>query len=452
MMEEIHDAEAASSTTVPPAIAPQSNGAQPTPDVRPDVRDTVVAAVEVAAERGMPLVAGTLGPGRRLNAAPRPHVEQDTAPAASALSAPSTPGRWPANGLGDGEELPHIAPWNQLSSEALADLRSVDIMQALHGIEPQMKAVDREIERLITTPVKLIADLASHTLGAGGKRLRPALTILAAQACGDAAGHADPRVVTCAAMVELMHTTALIHDDVVDAAQTRRGKPAANLIWGNETSVLVGDYLSAQVFVTAAQKEFIDLLPVIAMATSQMCAGEILETQTRGHLSMKEKQYQEVIALKTAALTDCACRLGAMAMAAAPDRVERLSRFGRDIGMAFQIVDDVFDVVATESCVGKPVGNDIREGDVTLPMLRAMQVVPDAEKDELRALIGKSPISDDEVARVLEVLRGCDAVEYSLKAARDFVASAKTQLEAFEPGGARAMLQDIADYVLSRDK
>jgi geranylgeranyl pyrophosphate synthase len=439
MMEETHDAEAVPSMVAAPAIALQHNGAHPTleqsrGDVRPDVQDTVTAAVEVAIERGMPLMAATLDATQR-RAFPRRRSTQDTVPHDD-----------------NGGDVSHAALWDQLSSEALSNLQSVDIMRSLHGIEPQMRAVDKEIEHLITTPVKLVADMASHILGAGGKRLRPAMTILAAQLCGDSVDQPNPRVITCAAMVELMHTTALIHDDVVDSAETRRGKPTANLIWGNETSVLVGDYLSAQVFLMAAQKGFVDLLPFIAMATSQMCAGELLETQTRGHLSMEEEQYHDVIALKTAALTDCACRLGAMAMGAAPDQVERLSRYGRDIGMAFQIVDDVFDVVATESRVGKPVGNDIREGDITLPMLRAMQVVSEPERDELRALIGKSPISDDEVARVLEILRGCDAVEYSLNVACEFGASAKAQLEAFEPGAARTMLQDIADYVLSRDK
>jgi geranylgeranyl pyrophosphate synthase len=289
-------------------------------------------------------------------------------------------------------------------------------------------------------------------MGAGGKRLRPALTLLAAQLCGEDAQSPAQRTLLCAAAVELMHTTALIHDDVVDSAAVRRGKPAANLIWGNETSVLVGDYLFAQVFVTVAQPEFVDLLPAMAQATSQLCAGELLETQTRGLLSMPEEQYCDIIALKTAALTECACRLGGLAVFAAPERVERLARFGREIGMAFQIVDDCFDVVSTEGRVGKPVGNDIREGDITLPMLRAMQVCSESDKETLRAIIGKDPISDEEVATAVQILRGCDAVEYSLSVAAGFVRSAKAQLEDFGDSAARSMLHDIADYTLSRDK
>lgn len=374
--------------------------------------------------------------------------------------------------------VPQAAPWNTMP-EAFLGAAQIDIMKTLGEIAPQMKAVESEIERLITSPVKLIADLASHTLGAGGKRLRPALTILCAQLCDENASDAISsdaiasdengaastrttrrreapekalRVTTCAASVELMHTTALIHDDVVDSAATRRGKPAANLIWGNETSVLVGDYLFAQVFVTVAQPQFADLMPAIAQSTSQLCAGELLETQTRGLLTMKESQYLDIIALKTAALTECACRLGALSVGAEESAVEAVAAYGRDLGMAFQIVDDVFDITATQGRVGKPVGNDIREGDITLPMLRVMEGGDDNAREELRALIGKDPISNEEVARALEILRGGDAVEYSLRLARKYVDAAKAQLDNFPDGPARAMLREVADYVLSRDK
>ena len=402
-------------------------------DVRPDVQQTVVEAVEVSAERGMPL---------GVNAA----AAQAVTAAASVEEAKKL-----SSGV-TSHTLPQTAPWTQLSADTIEGLRKINMMEALAGIETGMKAVETELEHLITTPVKLIADIASHTLSAGGKRLRPALALLAAQICGDNPENPLPRVVTCAAAVELTHTTTLLHDDVVDAAETRRGKPSANLIWGNETSVLVGDYLFAQVFVTASQQGFTDLMHPLAYATAQMCAGELLETQTRGHLEMKEKQYLDIIALKTASLTDCACRLGAMAMGADNEVVERLARFGRDVGMAFQIVDDVFDVVATQGRVGKPVGNDIREGDITLPMLRAMQVCSEAEKGELHEIIGKTPIADEEVNRALEILRGCDAVPYSIGVAREFIASAKAQLQNFEAGPAITMLNDIADYVVSRDR
>lgn len=397
----------------------------PLPESPSDEHQAVIEAVEVAAERGLPLAA-----------------ELAASPDASTRAVEPS--------------LPRQTPWSQLPPEALEKAQSGAVMRSLGDIAPRMAAVEAEIERLITTPIKLIADIASYTLSAGGKRLRPALTLICAQLCGDDGKSGDGRVVKCAAAIELTHTSTLLHDDVVDEADTRRGRPTARLLWGNETSVLVGDYLFAQVFVTAAQKGFGELMLPLAEATAQMCAGELLETQTRGYLQLSEKQYREIIALKTASLVDCACRLGAMAMNADEETTQKLARFGRDIGMAFQIVDDVFDITATEGRLGKPVGNDIREGDITLPMLRAMQVCDEEQKAELNRILNAAVkdghVAESDVQRALEIMRGCDCVEYSLGLAREYVASAKTQLEAFPDSPARAMLGEIADYVTSREK
>ena len=343
--------------------------------------------------------------------------------------------------------IPHS---NELPLEALEGIRSVDIMQSLAPLASRMKSVEREIERMITTPVKLVADIAGHVLGAGGKRLRPALALLAAQICGDDGDNPAPRAVTCACLVELTHTTTLLHDDVVDGATTRRGKPAANLVWGNETSVLVGDYLFAQVFVTASRRGIAELMHPLAHATAQMCAGELLETQMRGFWEMSDTQYLEIVALKTGALTECACRMGALAINADEAKVEALGNFGRFIGVAFQIVDDVFDVTATSEEIGKPVGNDLREGAITLPMLWTLKHSPNA--DELRDILASEEKTDEQVTRALEIMRAGDAIMRSLQLARDYTNKAKAQLNMFPDSDAKNMLNDIADYVLSRQK
>ncbi len=391
---------------------------------RPNEQKIVIEALDIAAQRKLPL-AMHLGPNT-----------DETTPQNSMTSA---------------------LPLETLPPQVLEHAQRVDIMQSLSAIEPRMAAVEAEIESLITSPIKLITDIATHTLGAGGKRLRPAMTLISAQLCGDTDEIPNERVVSCAAAIELTHTTTLLHDDVVDDADTRRGKPTARMLWGNETSVLVGDYLFTQVFVTAAQKGFGNLVLPLAIATSQMCAGVLLETQTRGYLDISETQYREIIALKTAALTDCACRLGAMAMDAPQEQVDALAQFGHDLGMAFQIIDDLLDVTADQGRLGKPVGHDIREGDVTLPMLRAMQVGTEEEKTALRKVVGDavSPdatVQEEDVQRALEVLRSYDCIEYSLKIAQQFIASAKTQLEIFPDAPAKTMLLDIADYVMSREK
>jgi geranylgeranyl pyrophosphate synthase len=413
------------------------NGAATLPplDMQPDLHQALEEAVEVSAQRGMPLTS-------LVTQAMRSGISGEQS--SGQLNA-QLPGA--TNGAFKNTPVP---PWNVMPPEILEGIRHVDIMQSLAPLSARMKAVEREIEKLITTPVKLVADIAGHVLGAGGKRLRPALTLLSAEICGDGSENPTPRAVTCAALVELTHTTTLLHDDVVDSATMRRGRPAANLIWGNETSVLVGDYLFAQVFVTASRHGIAELMHPLAHATAQMCAGELLETQMRGFWEMSEKQYIEIVALKTGSLTECACRMGALAIEAGEDEVEALGVYGRSIGVAFQIVDDVFDVISNEEGLGKPVGNDLREGAITLPMLRSLTNSPDRE--ELRDLLIKEEKTDDDVLRALEIMRGGDAVAYAMNMAKEYAHAAKMQLERFPDIAARDMLCDIADYVLSREK
>jgi len=406
--------------------ATKSNGAaRPAAPSQPDLGRALEEAIEVSARRGSPLTSVV-------------------AQASAAFAPPSPDGVLPVT---PHAPVPHPS---ELPAHVLEGVREIDIMRSLAPLAPSMKNVEREIERLITTPVKLVADIASHVLGAGGKRLRPALTLLSAQICGDDPDEPTERVVTCAALVELTHTTTLLHDDVVDGATMRRGKPAANLVWGNETSVLVGDYLFAQVFVTASKRGIAELMHPLATATAQMCAGELLETQMRGFWEMSERQYLDIVSLKTGALTECSCRMGALAVNASEEQVEALGTFGRSIGVAFQIVDDVFDIVLEADQIGKPVGNDLREGAITLPMLHALEFSPD--RDELRAIVASDEKTDADITRAIQILRGGDAVENAMRVAHEYVEAAQNVLDVFPDGSAKSMLCDMADYVLARRK
>ena len=401
----------------------QTNGHSPSlgtllPDAQPDLGRALEEAIEISARRGAPLTS----------------VVTQAFPDIAASGTAKTP-------------VPHPS---ELPAHMLEGVRQVDIMRSLSPLSPAMKDVEREIERLITTPVKLVADIAGHVLGAGGKRLRPALTLLSAQMCGDAEDEPAARAVTCAALVELTHTTTLLHDDVVDGATMRRGKPAANLVWGNETSVLVGDYLFAQVFVTASKRGIAELMHPLAHATAQMCAGELLETQMRGYWEMTERQYLDIVALKTGSLTECSCRMGALSVDASEAQVEALGTFGRSIGVAFQIVDDVFDVMLNAEQIGKPVGNDLREGAITLPMLWTLE--NSSHKDEFRALLEIEEKSDEDVSRAIEIMREGEGAQSSMQMARSFVEAAKDVLSDFPDGNAKSMMCDIADYVLARKK
>jgi geranylgeranyl pyrophosphate synthase len=357
-------------------------------DPQPDLHQALEAAIDISARRGTPLA--------RVAEHAAGNVDDVPNPSGAGPKARNSP-------------VPHPS---ELPPEVLDGVRQVDIMRALAPLAPRMKSVEREIERLITTPVKLVADIAGHVLGAGGKRLRPALTLLAAQICGDDGDSPAPRAVTCAALVELTHTTTLTSRRCRRRRHHASRSPAANLIWGNETSVLVGDYLFAQVFVAASRRGIAELMHPLAHATAQMCAGELLETQMRGFTEMSDKQYLEIVALKTGALTECACRMGALAVNADEMQVEALGTFGRSIGVAFQIVDDVFDVISTEEGIGKPVGNDLREGAITLPMLLTLKNSPDA--DEFRDILCLDEKSDADVIRAIEIMRAGQSTNSAL--------------------------------------
>jgi geranylgeranyl pyrophosphate synthase len=350
---------------------------------------------------------------------------------------------------GGGSDSPFFTEF--FTPELGACLAGEENLSVLAPLAAPIQAVENEIARLVTTPVQVVADVATHSLQAGGKRLRPALTILCAQLCGDSPEHPSPHVLTSAAVVELTHTTTLLHDDVVDEATTRRGRPSANAEWGNQTSVLVGDYLFAQVFVTLSQPEFIQLIQPLALATARMCAGELQEIQMRHSPELDEAQYRQIIALKTASLIECACHLGAQSMSADTDMIERLGKFGHYIGMTFQIIDDVLDLTASAGRMGKPVGHDIREGDVTLPMLRALEQCNEKDSTELRGIIENPDITETDVQRALELIRASDAIEYSRAAAQDYADKARQLLADFPHNETRAMLEKITDYVVSRD-
>lgn len=350
---------------------------------------------------------------------------------------------------GSGSDAPFFT--ESFTPEVLSAASQADDLSVLAPLKVQMEAVESEIAKLVTTPVQVVAEVAAHSLQAGGKRLRPALTILCAQLCGDGTSQAAPRVLASAAVVELTHTTTLLHDDVVDEASTRRGKPSANSVWGNQTSVLVGDYLFAQVFVTLSKPEFIELIEPLALATARMCAGELQETQMRHSPELDEAQYRQIIALKTASLIECACHLGALSMRADAELTQRLGQLGHYIGMTFQIIDDVLDLTASAGRLGKPVGHDIREGDVTLPMLRALEQSNEKDSAELRGIIENPDISEKDVQRALELIRASDAIEYSRIAAQDYADKALHILAEFPESSTREMLEKIVDYVVSRD-
>ncbi|MFN7710493.1 MAG: polyprenyl synthetase family protein [Holosporales bacterium] len=243
-------------------------------------------------------------------------------------------------------------------------------------VQQELEAVNALILRRLDSEVSLIPLMASHILAAGGKRLRPLLTIAAAKALG----YTGNRHINLAACVEFIHTATLLHDDVVDASELRRGLPTANTLWGNEASVLVGDFLFSRAFELMVEDGSLDVLRLLSRASARIAEGEVWQLTTNGDLETTEEQYLKIVEAKTSALFDAACATGATLAGAGPEDIEAFSAYGRHLGIAFQIADDVLDYQGSAATMGKAKGDDFREGKMTLPVIHAVRHATEEEK------------------------------------------------------------------------
>src|SRR5215831_262372 len=235
-------------------------------------------------------------------------------------------------------------------------------------VKGDLKLVEREIRLESVASVEAVTRISEYLQASGGKRLRPILLLLSSKLLGEV----TPAVIRMAAVVELIHVATLVHDDVIDTAQTRRGRPSTNVIWGNHTSVLAGDWLYMQAFQVALQQRNFHVLDLLISLTQAMVEGELLQLERIGKADVSEADYMELVDRKTAALFSACARLGSFVAGAGDDQEIRLGEFAWNLGMAFQLVDDVLDFTSAEKILGKPVGNDLREGKVTLPLIYAL--------------------------------------------------------------------------------
>jgi octaprenyl-diphosphate synthase len=317
-----------------------------------------------------------------------------------------------------------------------------------------LQACNRAIIARMDSPVALIPQLAAHIVAAGGKRLRPLLTLASARLCGypgPAGGPLDgTRHVDLAACVEFIHTATLLHDDVVDESQLRRGLASANAIFGNKASVLVGDFLFARAFQLMVDDGSLAVLSILSRAAATIAEGEVLQLQTQNDLATTEAQYLEVIQGKTAALFAAACEVGAVIANRPACEQEALAAFGMNLGIAFQLVDDALDYAADQATLGKTVGDDFREGKVTLPVLAAYQAGDEAERTFWRRAIEEGAQDDGDLDRALRLMAERGAIEATLARAHGFALAARGALDVFPDGPVRRILADVADFTVSR--
>jgi octaprenyl-diphosphate synthase len=328
----------------------------------------------------------------------------------------------------------------------------------LAPVAEKLAAVEARLRTDLEARGDLIGTVGTYVLGSGGKRVRPALLLLCAQACGHGApqrptgpGRPWERDVTLAAVAEWMHVATLMHDDVIDNAAKRRGRPSANATWGANVSVLVGDFLYARSIQVLVEDGDPRVLDTFAEATVRMAEGQVLEHELRGKLDISVEDYLRIISGKTAALIAAACRAGALVAPAAAEVLEAVSAFGQDLGIGFQLVDDALDYVAHEDRLGKPVGSDFREGKITYPLIHCWRQASEADRQALRALAARPAPDAADLEAIREMVQRYGAVRATMDLVDTYLGRAKAGLAAVADTPARRSLELMIDFVRERD-
>ncbi len=331
---------------------------------------------------------------------------------------------------------------------ALTPAPQPDALEQLASmLADDMAAVNQMIIQRMESPVALIPQLAGHLIAAGGKRLRPLLTLATARLCG----YHGPRASKLATSVEFIHTATLLHDDVVDASDQRRGLPSANAVFGNQASVLVGDFLLSRAFLLMVEDGSIDVLRILSQASAIISQGEVLQLTTAGDTSTSEQAYLEVVRAKTAELFAAAARIGAVVAGRPAIEEEALRTYGLNLGIAFQIIDDVLDYAADQEKLGKTVGDDFRDGKITLPVILAIHRGSEAERAFWHRTLDNNDLREGDLAHAMDLLRRHQTLNDSVERARHYGAIARDALGIFPDHPIKSVLLDIIDFTVQRE-
>ena len=310
-----------------------------------------------------------------------------------------------------------------------------------------MDAVDKLIkQRMASKEAPRIPEVTAHLIDAGGKRLRPMLTLAAAKMCGNK----TPYHIHLAATVEFIHTATLLHDDVVDESQQRRGRPTANLLWDNQSSVLVGDYLFSRSFQLMVETGNLRVLDILANASAKIAEGEVLQLTVAQNLNTSEDTYLKVIRGKTAALFEAACKVGGVISYADEKIIDALAAYGDALGISFQITDDLLDYAGESSNLGKSIGDDFRERKMSLPLIKVLTKADQKEKNFWIRTIEKGDQQDDDLDHALELMIKHGALEEARKDALYWANKAKQAMNTLPESEIRNALMDLSDYVVRR--
>ena len=320
------------------------------------------------------------------------------------------------------------------------------IQEAYDTIKQDLKDVDLEFRKNLDSDVHLIKKVGEYVLNNGGKRLRPSLLLLSARLCG----YQGSRHIPLAAVIEFIHTATLLHDDVVDNAGIRRGKAAANTLWGSGASILIGDFLFSKSFYLTVADGDLNILKVLSSTTTRMAEGEVLQLLKDSDVETTERDYLSVVTNKTASLISVACQIGAILGKASAEEEKALAGYGMDVGIAFQLVDDCLDYTSSNEELGKAIGNDLKEGKITLPLIHVIKNAAASEREEILAAIKAGDLKNSQLSSVISLINKYKGIDYTLSRARQYVENAKACLNIFEPNVERAALIALADYVVER--
>ena len=314
-------------------------------------------------------------------------------------------------------------------------------------LRDDLAAIEREFGRDTVSSVRVITEIGEYLRAGGGKRIRPALLLLSSRLFGDGQRGA----IQLGAVVEIIHTATLVHDDIIDEAQTRRGRAAANTQWGNSKCVLAGDWLYMQAFKIAVQQRNFRVLDVFIELTQMMVEGELLQMEKLGRLISLDEHF-DLIYRKTACLFSTCMRLGAILGGAMSEQEDKLALYGRSTGMAFQIVDDVLDLTASEDILGKPVGSDLREGKVTMAVIHALERCTPGEREKIQTVMRERAFGSVSHPQILDILNRYGSLDAALARASQFAEDARLALGNFPDSEIKRALLWVPDFVVAREK
>ncbi|ULA64763.1 MAG: Octaprenyl diphosphate synthase [Nitrospira sp.] len=312
----------------------------------------------------------------------------------------------------------------------------------------ELDGVERQVRQNLDSSVTLVNTVAAHILSSGGKRVRPLLLLLSARLCGYA-GRDHHQL---GSLIEFIHTATLLHDDVVDEADIRRSRSTARKVWGNQISILVGDYLYSKAMAQIVEFRSHGMNEVLAEACTKMAEGEVLQLYYNGNPSMPESDYIKIVEHKTAGLIAAACRMGAILADASEEKQAALFRFGQYLGIAFQVADDTLDYNADGQRLGKTLGQDLRQGKATLPLLHLLDHCSEPDRNMIKDRMETRTLSPEDLERILRLMQDAGSLAYAMERAKTYIAAAQHELDAFEDSSARRALIVAADYMITRDR